>query len=1372
MRSSYETRAPGILMTMFRMRPRPGQHGKLTQNALAALVQRDPLALREWESGVRLPQPESLMRLIQTFLDEGIFLSGKEHAEAKELWEAVRTCYERRSTALKPYPPFDEAWFEKLLKERFQRARALAPTGGTPLPFERTNHVDLSVHTLSTREDSATLHLSQPDWGDIVEADRFYGREQELGLLEQWMLAERCRVVMVQGMGGIGKTALAIHLAHLLQEHFVFVICRSLYNALPFEEFFTDCLVHFSNQQSTPFPGSLEKKLSLLLQYVREVPCLIILDNIETVLQEGAQARVGAYREGYEGYGRFLQLFAESVHQSCLLLTGREKPKEVDLFEGKRGFVRSLSLTGLGQAESQMMLQEKELLGPQQVWDMLVRSYSGNPLALKLVSGTIREVFDGDIAAFLAKGKAVFGDIRDLLDQQFARLSSLEKRLLYWLVIEREMITQEALQDALVPSVSYAPILEALDWLIRRRSWIERGKEERGMTLQPVIMEYVTDHFIEQICQEIEAETYDLLISHPLLLAQAKDYVRSAQTRLILAPIAERLLARMGRKGLEAKLTSVLATLRENAPLASGYAAANVIHVLCHVNSDLKHFDFSHLTVWQAYLCGIHVQGVNFSYADLTASVFAETFSSIISLTFSPDGKLLVAGTANGEVRLRRIADGAELHVSKKHRGWVMSLAFSPDGSLLASASSDQTIKLWDHHTGRCCKTLQGHTHWVSSVVFSPDGVMLASCSYDGVIKLWNIPTGQCLRTLKGHTHWVSSVAFSPDGDTLASGSYDATVKLWDVHTGQCQKTLHEHCQPVRSVAFSPDGGTLASGSEDQTIKLWRVSDDLCSHTLQGHIGKVMSVSFSPDGQTLCTGDEDAVVRLWNVQTGACYKVLQGHTSHVWSVVFSPDGSLLASGGYDQAIKLWDSRSGQCLKTWQGHINGVRHLAFNGDGSLLASGHENHKVYLWDVRERMCCNILQGHTDRIRSLAFSPGGQLLASSSEDRMIKLWSTDSGACLKTLQGHTDWVTSLAFSPDGTLLASSSDDQTIRLWKMNNGECYKTLQSQCGYAWSVAFSPDGTTLASGGNGERVRLFSLFTEENPRILQGHSGYVFTVAFSPDGSLLASGGSDQTIKLWDMSTGRCCKTLSGHTGCIRSLVFSRNGETLASGSSDQTIKLWDMRSRQCYKTLLGHTDFVRAIAFSPDNALLASGSQDETVKLWDIQTGTCVETLRADRPYERMNITGVVGLTEAQKASLKELGAIEDTDASSKGTALLLSRMETLIPPPVSSQREQRDEGEMSRHEDHSLQLSNRSREATEKVSLPPLDQASLKPLSKRELQILLLIAQGESNQEIASHLVVAPSTVKSHLKKIYEKLSVHSRTQAIARARASHLL
>jgi LuxR family maltose regulon positive regulatory protein len=72
----------------------------------------------------------------------------------------------------------------------------------------------------------------------------------------------------------------------------------------------------------------------------------------------------------------------------------------------------------------------------------------------------------------------------------------------------------------------------------------------------------------------------------------------------------------------------------------------------------------------------------------------------------------------------------------------------------------------------------------------------------------------------------------------------------------------------------------------------------------------------------------------------------------------------------------------------------------------------------------------------------------------------------------------------------------------------------------------------------------------------------------------------------------------------------------------------------------------------------------------------------------------------------------------------------------------------------------------------MPTSAEALADPLTERELEVLHLLAEGLSNQEIGNRLVVAPNTVKQHLKNIYGKLDVHSRTQAVARGRELALL
>lgn len=73
---------------------------------------------------------------------------------------------------------------------------------------------------------------------------------------------------------------------------------------------------------------------------------------------------------------------------------------------------------------------------------------------------------------------------------------------------------------------------------------------------------------------------------------------------------------------------------------------------------------------------------------------------------------------------------------------------------------------------------------------------------------------------------------------------------------------------------------------------------------------------------------------------------------------------------------------------------------------------------------------------------------------------------------------------------------------------------------------------------------------------------------------------------------------------------------------------------------------------------------------------------------------------------------------------------------------------------------------------SNPASAQALIEPLSQRELEVLQLVAQGLSNEEIGKRLFLALDTVKGHNRKIFDKLQVQRRTEAVARARALGLL
>ncbi|MFW9259946.1 NB-ARC domain-containing protein [Nostoc sp. CALU 546] len=1087
------------------------------------------------------------------------------------------------------------------------------------------------------------------NWGEAIFNSAFYGRTEELTTLEQWILNEHCQLVTLLGIGGIGKTALSVRLAQKIQDNFEYVIWRSLREAPPVKIILGNLIQFLSDEQETEgnLPESFSDRVSRLLYYLQNYRCLVILDNAESILLSGSRA--GLYREGYEEYGELLRRIGEATHQSCLVLTSREKPKEVAFLEGQALPVRSLLLSGLKMLEGQEILKLKGLSAAQDEWKVMIERYAGNPLALKIVATTVQDIFNGNVTAFLQQDTSVFGDIRDILEQQFERLSDLEKDIMYWLAINRESITLSELRDDIISPVPQAKLLEALESL-GRRSLIDKAvptlTEKTGslFTLQPVVMEYVTSSLIELVCEEIVTQNIDLFTSKALIKATAKEYVRDTQIRFIIKPVIDGLLtAFRSKKNLKYHLAQILATLRDISPLEQSYTAGNVFNLLCHLETDLRGYDFSYLTIWQADLQNVKLHNANFAHAHLAKSVFVETFGGIFSVAFSPNGKLLATGDTNGEIRLYDVANSQQLLTCKGHAGWVWSVTFSSDDQVLASGSNDQTIKLWDISTGQCLKTLEGHSGGVRSVTFSPGGQILASGSDDQTVKLWNISTGKCLKTLQENGCSVWSVAFNPKGDVLASGNDDHKVRLWDINSSSCIHTLEGHTQRVYSVTLSPDGNTLASASHDQTVKLWDASTGKCIKTLQGHTDLVHSVTFSVDGSALVSCGDDQTVRVWDFVSGQCLKTLQGHKSRVWSLAICINQNICASSSDDQTVKLWNISTGRCIKTFQGYNNGIWSVAVSPtDNNILASGSNDQTVTVWDAITGNCLKTLQGHGRRVTSVSFSPDSHFLASASEDQTVRLWDLSTSKCLKILKGHSNRVTSVTFSADSYFLASGSDDQTIRIWDITTGQCLNTLREHSGRTWSVTFSPNSHILASGSHDQTVKLWDVRTGRSLYTLQGHTEWVWTVAFSPNGDTLASGSGDQTIKLWDISTGQCLRSLQDHTNTVYSVAFSSDGRILASGSGDQTVKLWDVNTGRCLRTLLGHTRWVWSVTFSSDDQTVVSCSEDETIKIWDVQTGECLKTLKSKNPYEGMNITSISGLTESQKDTLKTLGAVE----------------------------------------------------------------------------------------------------------------------------------
>src|SRR5437868_4676093 len=543
-RSSYGERDYAFGQAMLTLRTAIG----LTQAGLAEFLGVSRKAVGGWESGGSYPKASHLKALLTLAVQQGTFPAGREAEEMRAFWQAAH-----QKVLL------DESWLSALLSQ--------PPSPPAPRPVEEHRS---PVPVLAPPAGGPRV-----DWGEALDVPSFYGREGELATIAPWVVQERCRVVSVLGLGGMGKSALVTSVMRRLAVHFQVVIFRSLRDAPACETLVEECLKVLAPQPLHLAPADLEHHLSLLLQHLREQRVLLVLDNLESLLLEG-EVR-GHLRPGYEGYARLLRSVAQTAHPSCLLLTSREKPAELRALEGHQSPVRSLRLLGLEASACEQLLAEHELVGSPQERALLVQRYEGNPLALNIVAETITDLFGGAIGSFLAQDTLVFGSISDLLDKQVARLSPLEQTLLYWLAIAREPLTLQELGTLLMARLSPVQVLEAVDGL-RRRSLIERGQRLGSFTLQSVVLEYVTTHLVAQASEEIEQGRLALLIQYGLCQAQAKDYVRLTQERLLVAPLLARLeSASRGCADVEERLRFLLDQLRTWNEGAQGYGPANLV---------------------------------------------------------------------------------------------------------------------------------------------------------------------------------------------------------------------------------------------------------------------------------------------------------------------------------------------------------------------------------------------------------------------------------------------------------------------------------------------------------------------------------------------------------------------------------------------------------------------------------------------------------------------------------------------------------------------------------------------------------------------------------------------------------------------------
>lgn len=337
------------------------------------------------------------------------------------------------------------------------------------------------------------------DWDSAPDVEPFYGRQSELEQLKSWIADEdrsrRSRLVVLYGMGGIGKTFLAVKAGKQLEKDFDAVVWRSIKQTPNLSKLIASIEDIINPGYISAAKLSAEESITRLINSLKERRCLIILDDLDSIFDPNDVA--GRYLSEYGQYAELIERIATENHESSVLIVSRENIADIAGLEGSR--VHTLQISGSGEIAQQLI--ENQGLEYNDAWQEIATNYGGNPLALKIMITMIQDLYGGQAEDFLGNDRTTtsFFTFHGLLDDQFNRLSLKEKELMFVLAILQKASIAQIFNDDWLD----LPQSELIEYMssLRRRSLLERNGSE--FSLQPMVWRHTVEKFINEVENEM-----------------------------------------------------------------------------------------------------------------------------------------------------------------------------------------------------------------------------------------------------------------------------------------------------------------------------------------------------------------------------------------------------------------------------------------------------------------------------------------------------------------------------------------------------------------------------------------------------------------------------------------------------------------------------------------------------------------------------------------------------------------------------------------------------------------------------------------------------------------------------------------------------
>lgn len=270
----------------------------------------------------------------------------------------------------------------------------------------------------------------------------------------------------------------------------------------------------------------------------------------------------------------------------------------------------------------------------------------------------------------------------------------------------------------------------------------------------------------------------------------------------------------------------------------------------------------------------------------------------IQALVFSRDGKsLLVAGGTPGEygeVARVDLISGERAVVFDTFNDIVLSAAFGADGNHIVAGSADGSVRVYEWESGKKKWESKVHSDWVTSVSFSADGKFVASASKDMTVKIYEAENGTLYTTYNGHNRQIGkyqgqapvyAVQFASDSGLAYSAGGGRWIQVWN---------------PIQAKAESGDAGDM----EERFAK-----ENHTQYITTGFEHEVFALVIQ-EGQIFAASAE-GLLKQFDSKT--LQEVRRYKAGNDWLFALSYDTAThcVATGSYSGEISVWNTQTGE-----------------------------------------------------------------------------------------------------------------------------------------------------------------------------------------------------------------------------------------------------------------------------------------------------------------------------------------------------------------------------------------------------------------------------------------------------------------------------